>query len=189
MTTLIKEDKSNTAQIYSLIALLTCLEVQLGTINSCLPIIRPIFTKVSNSKLWSSFTSTVVSGRRSMFSRSTSGNRSGANSRAYRRGERPTDADELRDWPSPQQALAPRFVDAKAANMMFSHHSHTSSVASSAPRPPPKCQYYQPERRVWEEKNGEGITVQRDWDIERGDSGETDRRLLREEEDKIYGRR
>ena len=91
----------------------------------------------------------------------------------------------MRTWSSPKQNLAPRFVDSKAAQMMFSHHhSQQSSIASSAtPRPPPKSQHYQPEKTRWEDDKTPGILVQRDWDVERGHSAETDERPLKGEAD------
>ena len=87
--------------------------------------------------------------------------------------------EELRNMPSPRDDLAPQFVNAKAANMMFSHHVQRPSVRSGVPRSPLKGLFYQPERRR-EEKDMSGITVQRDWDVERADSVETDLRPLTE---------
>ena len=168
-----------------MIALLTCLEALLGVINTCLPVMRPVFTKFGDSKVWSSLSSSLGGGPRSLFSHSTSGNRSGthngnSNNRNSKRRSGGFKPSEMRNWPSPREHLAPRFVDAKAANMMFSHHSQQSSVAPGAPRPPPKSPHYLPERR-WDEKDDRAITVQRDWDVERGASVETDRRLLPED--------
>ena len=176
---------TNAQKIYSMIALLTCLEALLGVINTCLPVMQPVFTKFGDSKVWSSLTSPLGSSRRSLFSRSNTSNRSGAHNLSSN-GKRRSDgfkANDIGHWPSPREHLAPRFVDAKAANMMFSHHSQQSTVALGAPRPPPKSPHYQPEKR-WDDKD-DGITVQRDWDVERGDSVETDRRLLSETK---YGR-
>ena len=178
VTTLIRED--NSQKIYSLIALLTCLEALLGVISCCIPVIRPVLTKFGESKLWSSLISSFSRNRFSLFSHPSSGNRSGTHSRKRRNGGR--NANEMRNCPSPKQNLAPRFVDSKAANMMFSHHSQQSS-GGVPPRPTPKSPFYRPEP-PWDEKKGAGITVQRDWDVERGDSQGTDRRPLTDE----YGR-
>lgn len=179
VTSLIREDHSNAAEIYSMVSLLAGLEALLGAVNACLPVIRPVFTKLVESKVWSSLTATIGSNWRSPFSRSSS---------ADRRSVRPVAADEMHDWPSPKQAIAPRFVGAKAADMMFSHHSQISGAAVGAPRSPPRSPYHQSDERISEEKRREGITVQMDWDVERGESGETERRLMREEE-KFFGGR
>ena len=53
---------SNAQQIYSMIALLTCLEALLGVVNACLPVMRPIFTKFSDTKIYSFFASSSSSG-------------------------------------------------------------------------------------------------------------------------------
>ena len=127
--------------------LLTCLEALLGAINTCLPVMRPVLTKLINLNTSSSLTSSIVS------------------SRAWIR---------LRAWSSPQL----RFVDDnKSANAMSTDHSSPFSsvtLSEGAPRSPPKSLYHQPERPEWDEKSGAVIVVQRDWDVERGDSAERD---------------
>lgn len=44
-----------------MIALLTCLEALLGVVNACLPVMRPIFTKFSDTKIYSFFASSSSS--------------------------------------------------------------------------------------------------------------------------------
>lgn len=45
----------NTQQQYAMIALLTCLEALLGVINACLPVMKPVFTKLCTTNIFSSF--------------------------------------------------------------------------------------------------------------------------------------
>ena len=45
----------NALQQYSTIALLTCLEALLGLINACLPVMKPIFSKLGATGMFSSF--------------------------------------------------------------------------------------------------------------------------------------
>ena len=45
----------NTMQQYSMIALLTCLEALLGVINACLPVMKPIFSRLGATSIFSSF--------------------------------------------------------------------------------------------------------------------------------------
>ena len=180
ITTLIRED--NAEKIYAMIALLTNLEVLFGVINTCLPVIRPIFTKAGDSKVWSLLKSSLGSSGRTIFSRSTSGDRSGIHEITKHTAwqTRNNETKEMHNLSSPPPHIAPRFVDDKAANMMFSHHNQNLSVTTEPPGRPPRSQFYQPDGR-WEEKNSSGIMVQRDWDVERADSVETDRRPLTEE--------
>ena len=42
-------------QQYSMIALLTCLEALLGVINACLPVMKPIFSRLGTTSIFSSF--------------------------------------------------------------------------------------------------------------------------------------
>ena len=56
----------NTQQQYAKIALLTCLEALLGVINACLPVLKPIVSKVRATGMFSSLwtiTSTATSSR------------------------------------------------------------------------------------------------------------------------------
>jgi len=133
--------------IYSLIALLTCLEASLGVINTCLPVMRPVFTKFADTPFFHNLSSSFPSASFSSFNLLRSSNRSSRS--------------RNKNWPS-KHDIAPRFVDPKAGRILFSHTSEESAV----PRPPPKSKYYEP-ARPWEEK-GNAIVVQRDWDVERG---------------------
>ena len=88
----------------------------------------------------------------------------------------------------------PRYVDNKPARMMFSP-TYTSTSASSdqgmeSPRPPvPPKGIFDRHRARWEPIDGGrvqekgGIWVQKEWntDVERGDSGETERELLKKD--------
>lgn len=216
---------SNAQQIYSLIALFTCLEALLGVINACLPVLKPIFNKFSDSRA-SSWLSSVMSGSIPIFMRPSqmgstfkSHNSGWASRRQSRRQSQgmhpmpvPNSENEMPKWPgsSPISQTRstpppPRYVENKAANMMFSTAPTFTAIRSPPPtrgsdsvsvRPPvpPKGSYYSPTKR-WEpagEKDGAapGIFVQREWDVERGVSEETDRHLLRDkrEEDREYGR-
>lgn len=63
---------------YAMIALLTCLEVLLGVINACLPVMKPIFNKLKGIRAFaflSTWGSTSATGRRSHASRSNSKHR------------------------------------------------------------------------------------------------------------------
>ena len=82
----------------------------------------------------------------------------------------------------------PRYVDNKPARMMFSP-TYTSTSSSSdqgmeSPPPPvPPKGVFDRHRARWEPMGEEkgGIWVQKEWntDVERGDSGETERELLK----------
>ena len=176
ITSLINDQ--NAAQQYSLIALLTCLEALLGVISTCLPVMKPVFTKFGTSKVWSYVSATLTSGRRSIFSHSSTNHsgthdkrRSGRNS-GYHRSRGSEGGNEMRSWPvspsSGSDPLAPIFVDSKVASLAFGH----KRSPESPPRPPPKSPYYKPESpRLTESLKADGITVRRDWDVERGEEG------------------
>lgn len=128
--------------------------------------------------------------------------------------------NEMPKWPGcvpvsqiTMSSPPPRYVDNKAAGMMFSPAPTYTAIRSPPPtrgsdtvsvRPPvpPKGSYYSPTKR-WEpasEKDGAapGIFVQREWDVERGESIEgasqvsedTERGLLRDKrkDKQEYGR-
>ena len=167
---------------------------------------KPVFTKFGDSKVFSIISNTLPSFSNSGTShpsRRTSAAQSPAARQHYKSkngaiaGVFGTNK-ELQAWPSAvsttpgsPDANMHRFVDNKAAQIMFSHM--TAGVTSSKPgspqvdedippRPPPKGKYYCPER-VLGEKGELEIVVQRDWDIERGERGasnETERELLRD---------
>lgn len=81
----------------------------------------------------------------------------------------------------------PRYVDDKAANMMFASQmanmrslSLRSPVQPTGPPVPPKEDKYQPvPMRDWDRrKNGKGIGAKTEWDVEKGITEENDRRPL-----------
>ena len=107
----------------------------------------------------------------------------------------------MRKWPgsldskSPSHTIIPisspappRYVDNEPARMMFSP-TYTSTSSSSDPgmeSPPPPVPpkgVFDRHRARWEPMGEEkgGIWVQKEWntDVERGDSGETERELLK----------
>ncbi|KAL9124811.1 MAG: hypothetical protein Q9217_005902 [Psora testacea] len=169
---------TNAQKIYSIIALLTCLEALLGTINTCFPVMRPVFTKLGTSKFWSSFISSITgrTSKRSFFSSST-WNRSGKHPSKSGNGTGGRGGEEIWSKPCPKEHPAPRFVDAKAA-----HPMQSLVAADGASRTPPQSLSYQSENPRWEEKKVLGVVVRRDWDTERADSAETDRRPLNKPE-------
>ena len=141
---------------------------------------RPVFNKVGDSKLWSTFTSSLTS--RGSKSRSKQRSRRRSTSGYYKSNES-HGANEMRVWPSAlskADPLAPRYVESKAANMMFSHHP---TSPSTTPKPPPKSPNHQPNSagRVGKNSAGMGVAVKKEWDVERGDSTETDLTPLKED--------
>ena len=150
ITTHIKEQSAQ--KMYSMIALLTSLEATLGVINACLPIMKPVFTKFLKSKVFSHVTPSFLLGSRrgtlrshpsawrktSFWSfskyKSLSGSDSGSGG-----------SHRMESWTrgTSDAAYKPRFVDAKAAQVMFGHTSAPSSRnPHRPPRPPPKSMYY-----------------------------------------------
>lgn len=84
-------------------------------------------------------------------------------------------------------SLPPRYVDNKAANVMFPfpaanvrNPSLRSSSQSRGPPVPPKEDDYQasPAKRWDRRKHGKAIRVQKEWDVERGINEESDRQPL-----------
>ena len=78
-------------------------------------------------------------------------------------------------------------VDNKAGNMMFPSSAANSQSASSSsliqsrgPPVPPKEDIHQasPTKKWDRKKHGKGIRVQKEWDVERGISEESDRQPL-----------
>lgn len=210
---------SNAQQIYSLIALFTCLEALLGVINACLPVLKPVFKKFSDSPA-SSWLSSVMSGTIPIFMRPSqmgstyksqnSGRASKRQSQRQSMAKAPLPTGkEMPHWPGNSLASRttmspppPRYVEKKAAGMMFSPAPTYTAIRSPPPtagsdsisvRPPvpPKGSYYSPTKRWEPAGEGEGVPpgifVQRDWnmDIEsqRGrasEGGDSDRGLLRD---------
>ena len=86
----------------------------------------------------------------------------------------------------------PRYVDDKAANMMFPSiainvrsPSTISPVQPRGPPVPPKGDNYQasPTKNWDRRKYGQSIRVQKEWDVERGISEENDRQPLNPRKD------
>ena len=182
--TLLRPD--NVQHIYALIALLACLEALLGVINSCLPVIRPVLTKLSGCTFWSSFRSSLSGNRITPLPRLRSGTRSGT--RTSNRGSNGQTGNEMHNWPSSEQNLAPSFVDKKAATMMFPHCNPSNSAISggrSTRLSPPKCTFHGT-NSDWDEGNISGIRVQHDWDVERDGSQETDVRPLKDDCERMW---
>ena len=204
VTTLIK-GQSNEQKIFSMLALLTCLEALLGIINACLPVMKPVFTLFGDSKFFTWATSSFTSsGYRSQAQsqrsangkfRSTTQTPNKKGSIWSRTGQSSTGEEdqEMGSWiqqTRSESSMPPAYVNKKAAELMFSHtNANTRSAAPfdivGAPPvpPPPKSQHPVSESAHdvhWQEKGNRssGIMVQRDWDVERGYSGETERGLL-----------
>lgn len=99
---------------------------------------------------------------------------------------------EMPRWPGSPGGAAmmsppPRYVDDKAADVMFPSlapnvrsPSSSSPVQPRGPPVPPKEDDYQasPTKKWDKRKQGQGIRVQKEWDVEKGVSEENDRQPL-----------
>lgn len=183
---------SNAQQIYSLLALFTCLEALLGVINACLPVLKPIFNKLGDSSA-SQWLSSVMSGTIPIFMRpSQMGSRWTMPSATKKDSGMEREMPEMPRWPGSHTGAAmmsppPRYVDHKAADMMFPSlaangrgPSTSSPTRTRGPPVPPKEDDYQASpAKDWDRRRDEkGVRVQRGWDVERGVSGESDRQPL-----------
>ena len=128
----------NTRQQYMKIALLTCLEALLGVINACLPVLKPIVSKVRATAMFSSLwtqTSTRTSPRHI------------ATPRSYR-------MDHLRRGGKNLRISPPRQIVHKDSLHMFSPDLSTDVRAPSIPLPSfswrPLSRFYLP-RAEWEQ--------------------------------------
>ena len=176
----------NVQQIYSLIALLACLEANLGVINCCLPIIRPVFTKIGDCTFWPSFVSSLSGNRVRPVPRLSSGTRSGTRTCNQRSAGQA--GNEMHNWPSSNQNLAPSFVDNKAATMMFPHCNPSTGAISggrSTRLSPPKSTFHGTNSE-WDNEMISRIRVQQDWVVERDDSQETDVRPLKDDCERMW---
>ena len=198
---------SNSQKVYSLVALLTCLEALLGVINACLPVLKPIFARMASTKP-ANWLSSVMSGSIPIFMRpSQMGTTYNDSDTLTKRNSASRQPFPMRKWPGssnrdcgaprnsatiyPSSTPPPRYVENKPARMMVSPNYTSTSVSSSIPavdtsRPPvpPKMPFDRDiSRGRWEpgQEKG-GIWVQKEWDLERGDRGEMQRGLLREAE-------
>ena len=174
---------------------------------------KPVFTKFGDSRVLFIFSNTFSSFSKSTYGRSSRGAAASPyqNSATHKHYKIKKGAgigvfghkEELHAWPSAvnttsgsPDANMHRFVDNKAAKIMFSHppvSAATSKPGSpkmdvdAPPSPPQKSKYYSPNKRLGEKGDLE-IVVKRDWDVERAERGasyETDRELLMEGK---YGR-
>lgn len=182
---------TNAQRIYSLLSLFTCLEALLGVINACLPVLKPIFNKFGDSK-GSAWLSSVMSGTIPIFMRpSQMGSRWTFPSAAKKDLGMDKEMPELPRWPGGHGEAAmmsspPRYMDDKAADVIFPSPTanvrgpSSSPMQSRGPPVPPKEDDYQPNpTNTWDRsKNGKGIRVQKEWDVERGISEESDREPL-----------
>ena len=167
---------------------------------------KPIFTKFGDTKIYSFFSNTLPSLSASTNGRSSQGRATPTQKpsrKHYKIKNSATEGvfgttKEMQAWPSavsttpgsPDSNMH-RFVDNKAAQIMFNHTSANTGTnkpgspnvdAITPPKPPPKSKYYSPDKRLGEEGDL-GIVVKRDWDVEKGEGGnsdEMDRQLLRE---------
>lgn len=144
----------NTQYQYATIAILTCLEALLGVINACLPVMKPIFSKLGETSIFNSCrdkTPTNSSGRRI---NTLSSDR---NDHLSRGGGRYPDIRR------------PRQIVHKTSLLMFSPDLPTDVRAPSIPLPSfswrPLSRFYLP-RAEWEhdplemrKDNGIGITT------------------------------
>lgn len=141
-----------------MIALLTCLEALLGVINACLPVMKPVFSKLGATSIFSTFrTRTPTAGS----DKPTGTPRSNCkNHMLHGREKHP-------------HISPPRQIVHKDSLLMFSPDFPTDVRAPSIPLPSfswrPLSRFYLP-RAEWEhdpselrKDNGIGITT--DWDV------------------------
>ena len=184
---------TNAQQIFSLLALFTCLEALLGVINACLPVLKPIFNKFGDSSA-SAWISSVMSGTVPIFMR---------RSQLGSKWTNPPSATATKKEPGTAKETVremPRWhgVSSKAADMMFPSpamnvKSSTSlnspiqtrgplrspNIPRGPPVPPKEDDYLASPTENWDRgKPAKGIRVQRMWDVESGISEESDRRPL-----------
>ena len=195
---------TNAQQIYSLLALFTCLEALLGVINACLPVLKPIFNRLGDSGA-SAWLSSVMSGTIPIFMRpSQMGSRwttPAATTTKKKKQDSATGKEmpEMPRWPGGPGGPAttsppPRYVDGKAADMMFASPVGVRSPSSSSPVrprgppvPPKEDDYRASPAKDWERrKGGRGIRVQKEWDVERSIGEESDRQPLDPRRDYNY---
>ncbi|CAF9903843.1 MAG: hypothetical protein ALECFALPRED_003006 [Alectoria fallacina] len=186
---------TNAQKIYSLIALFTTLEALLGVINACLPVLKPIVNKFGDSRA-SAWLSSVMSGTIPIFMRpSQMGSKWITPSATKKDSGMEKEMPEMPRWPGSHAPL-PRYVDDKAANMMFPSPttnvrspSSSSPIRSRGPPVPPKEEDYElsPTKNWDRRKLGKGIRVQKDWDVERAMIEESDTQPLDPRRDYVSG--
>lgn len=148
----------NTQQQYAIIALLTCLEALLGIVNACLPVMKPIFSKLGAISIFSSFRTRTSTVNSSIHNKSL---RAGRKNHVSSRGGK---------YP---HISPPRQIVHKESLLMFSSDLPLDVRAPSIPLPTfswrPLSRYYLP-RAEWEHDPSEmrkdnGIGVTTDWDV------------------------
>ena len=181
---------SNAQKIYGIIALFTDLEALIGVINACLPVMKPIFVKLHSSKASSWFNS-VMSGSILIFVRPSqlgSAWKSRPTTKRHSTHKHPT-PKEMAPWPlddkdydaqiEVQESPPPRYADKRPTKMMSAYSPIKSPpVKSPTPPVPPKGRSYSPAKRLApaeeQDRGGAlGIYVERSWDVERGERGES----------------
>lgn len=141
-----------------MIALLTCLEALLGVINACLPVMKPVFTKLGGTNIFSSFRSRTR----------TKGPGSDNNLPQPSRKNHTSSRGEKYPYISP-----PRQIVHKESLLMFSPDLPTDVRAPSIPLPSfswrPLSRFYLPwaewEHDPSETRKDNGIGVTTDWDF------------------------
>lgn len=191
---------SNLKSSYSLLKLLADLEALLGVINACFPVMKPVFTKLAASNA-SNWLSSVMSGSIPMFIRplKLGSNGKAAPSKAFAKGwssSKQPIPKEMDRW-SPNssnstppisnlgQPPPPRCMDITPTDLVRPEPLRVSSRNSALRSPRPPVPDYSPARQREPAPMGDaagfGIHVQNEWDIERGESHETDRDLLEDQ--------
>lgn len=158
----------NEQKIYALITLFACLEAQLSVINTCLPVMRPVFTKL-NSKIW--FWTSGLS-KINLHRLNTISGRGQYSQRSSRKGD--SHNQRLHSRPSTAScSITSRRGDDRAVIMMDSNDaSHISTnLVSSRPQLPPESKDCSSETRSEVLKTAQ-VIVNPDWDIEKVRGGE-----------------
>ena len=177
----------NSQRVYALVSLFANLEALLGTINACLPVLKPIYNKIASNKC-STWLSSVVSGSIPIFIRRSQMGSAWKSTKRRSTYKQPI-PEELSAWsPTPNnggnnkatansaRSPPPRYVDTRTERPK---HNMDASIdpAPETPKPPvpPKSRVYSPTGR-WrqgDEKEDNAIYVERSWDVERGGSADS----------------
>ena len=137
---------TNAQQIFSLLALFTCLEALLGVINACLPVLKPVFRKFGDSTA-SAWISSVMSGTIPIFVRRSQLGSEGMDtppSATTTKKKEPGTEEMVREIPrwhggsdSVTPSPPPKSVGTKAAGMLF---PLPAMNAQNSPSPSPQIQ-------------------------------------------------
>ena len=188
----------NAQKVYHLVALFTNLEVLLGTVNACLPVMKPVFIKISSSK-FSTWLSSVTSGTIVIFVRpSQMGSAWKSSSRSKRNSaSKPPLGEEMGPWNPPDKGGDVRIESDETPPLRYMvtrptalhlGHQRNNDSSLTGPRPPvpPKNGTYNSTKH-WQPAEDQatssslGIHVERSWDVdreERGESPDDDRQEL-----------